>query len=161
VNDRISRWVAAWLAHPTGIAQALVTTGIWFSMPAVFHWSFQTAIFWYLAYCTFISFATQFTLAYQNHKAERALVMSLKNQADTMRLLLELAQRDEQTGANLAAAVTEMDAQVDRMVATAIEARQIHMDNAKLIRELSMRNRTIIQAALDTVPREDTDALSD
>ena len=140
--------MAAWLAHPTGIFQALLTTAAWFSTPFALGWREQSAVFWYLAYCTFVSFATQFTLAYQNRKAERALTLSLRNQADTMKLLLELAKRDEETGARLAAAVAEMDAEVERMFAVAVDAREIHRDNAKLIQQLADRSKSIIQAAL-------------
>lgn len=70
MNDRLSNAIAHWLSHPTGIFQAITTTAIWFSVPTIFGWSESAAVFWYLAYCTFISYATQFTLAYQNKKAE-------------------------------------------------------------------------------------------
>lgn len=92
MNERVSQIVAAWLAHPTGIVQALTVTTIWFSAPFALHVSFTTAIFWYLAYCTFISFATQFTLAYQNRKSEAALELTLRNLTDMMRLLVALAE---------------------------------------------------------------------
>lgn len=85
MNDRLSNAIARWLSHPSGISQAIVTTAVWFSVPWFFHWSFQTAVFWYLAYCTFISYATQFTLAYQNKKAELHML-------NTMRLLVALSE---------------------------------------------------------------------
>lgn len=85
LNDRLSYVIARWLSHPSGITQAIITTAIWFSVPWYFNWPFQTAIFWYLAYCTFISYATQFTLAYQNKKAELHML-------NTMRLLVALAE---------------------------------------------------------------------
>ena len=139
MNDRLSRWVAGWLAHPSGVLQALTTTAAWLAVPIAFHWRLTTAIFWYLAYCTFISFATQFTLAYQNQKAERALALTLRNQADTMRLLLQLAERDVHTG-------EELQAQVERMVAVTTDARG-------LLEKLAVRNRTIIEAALDAATK--------
>lgn len=80
MNDRLSNAIARWLSHPTGIAQAIVTTSIWFSIPRIFHWPESAAVFWYLAYCTFISYATQFTLAYQNKKAETHMLNLMKLQ---------------------------------------------------------------------------------
>ena len=69
--------------------------------PLVFGWKTMVVVFWYLAYCTFISYATQFTLAYQNRKAERHGELVLRNMTDTMRLLVAMAEdakreRDEQ-----------------------------------------------------------------
>lgn len=54
-------------------------------MPTIFGWSESAAVFWYLAYCTFISYATQFTLAYQNKKAELHML-------NMMRLLVAFAE---------------------------------------------------------------------
>lgn len=85
MNDRLSNAIAHWLSHPTGIFQAITTTAIWFSVPRIFHWSENAAVFWYLAYCTFISYATQFTLAYQNKKAELHML-------NMMRLLVAFAE---------------------------------------------------------------------
>lgn len=90
MNERISRWVAAWLAHPTGIFQSLAITAVWLSSPVVFGWTEHTAQWWYLAFCTFVSFATQFTIAFQGRKNELAAAMQLENQAAQMRLLLAL-----------------------------------------------------------------------
>ena len=85
MNDRLSNAIARWLSHPSGIFQAIITTAIWFSIPHIFHWSENRAVFWYLAYCTFISYATQFTLAYQNKKAEIHML-------NMMRLLVAFAE---------------------------------------------------------------------
>jgi len=88
LNDRLSSGIARWLSHPTGVAQAFITTLIWFSIPFLVGFSETTAIFWYLAYCTFISYATQFTLAYQNKKAELHMLNLLK-------LLVAMAEEDK------------------------------------------------------------------
>lgn len=85
MNDKISNAVARWLSHPTGIFQSVVISAAWFSTPWIFQWKENSVIFWYLAYCTFISYATQFTLAYQNKKAELHML-------NTMRLLVALAE---------------------------------------------------------------------
>ena len=85
MNDRLSNAIARWLSHPTGIFQAITTTAIWFSVPRLLHWTESSAVFWYLAYCTFISYATQFTLAYQNKKAELHML-------NMMRLLVAFAE---------------------------------------------------------------------
>ena len=81
------------MAHPTGVVQALATTCLWFSAPLALGWSENTAVFWYLAYCTFISFATQFTLAYQNRRAEAALEQTLRNLTDLMKLDVAMAEQ--------------------------------------------------------------------
>lgn len=47
--------------------------------------------FWFLFVATLVSFVTQFTLAYQNEQARRADELTLRNQADMMRLLVALA----------------------------------------------------------------------
>ena len=118
MNERLSRWVAAWLAHPTGIAQALVTTAGWFAAPFAFHWPWHSVIFWYLGYCTFISFATQFTIAYQNQKAEAALELTLRNMTDMMRLDIALAEQID-------AALLRLDDGVDRLIEFATTEQQI------------------------------------
>ena len=91
IHHTLSRLVAKWLAHPTGIFQALAISAAWFAAPLVFGISWMGAIYWYLAWCTFISFATQFTLAYQNKKSEDQNEMILKNMTDTMKLVLAVA----------------------------------------------------------------------
>ncbi len=85
MNDRLSNAIARWLSHPTGVLQGLLTTAAWFSIPWFFHWSFAAVVFWYLAYCTFVSYETQFTLAYQNKKAELHML-------NMMRLLVAFAE---------------------------------------------------------------------
>lgn len=118
MNEKISRLVARWLAHPTGIFQALGTTALWFATPPVFHWSWHAAVFWYLGYCTFISFATQFTLAYQNNKAQVALDLSLRNMTDMMRLDIALAKKVEESLSNL-------DTGVDKLITLATTEEEI------------------------------------
>lgn len=54
-------------------------------------WSSNAAVFWYLGFCTFVSFATQFTLAYQNRRSEAALEQALRNMTDLMRLMVAIA----------------------------------------------------------------------
>ena len=108
MNDRLSRAVAGWLAHPSGVFQALATTAVWFATPPLFHWSWSAAVFWYLGYCTFISFATQFTLAYQNRKAETALELALRNMTDLMRLVVALAEEIKHEQEELAAEVEDL-----------------------------------------------------
>ena len=99
MNERLSRWVAAWLSHPTGIVQAIATTAAWFAVAFGIGGHSQTAVFWYLAYCTFISYATQFTLAYQNRLSER-------HNLNQMRLLVALA---EEIRANQKAQGAQLD----------------------------------------------------
>ena len=117
MNDRLSRWVAAWLAHPTGVLQALGTTVIWLATPFL-GWSWHDAVFWYLGYCTFISFATQFTLAYQNRKAEAAQELTLRNMVDLMNLNVTLARKIDE-------ALVRLDEGVDKLIAFATTEQQI------------------------------------
>lgn len=119
----MSRWVARWLAHPTGILQALLITGVWFAAPFI-GWQEHAAIFWYLAFCTFISFATQFTIAFQNQKAELALEQTLRNITDLMRLDVTLAERIED-------ALEALDESVDRLLALAANEETIQQAAVK------------------------------
>lgn len=100
--------MSGWLAHRTGITQAVVVTACWFAAPFVFGWPTSAAVFWYLALCTFISFATQFTLAYQNRKAEATLELALRNMTDLMRLTVALAKEIQGEQAEILAELEDL-----------------------------------------------------
>ena len=76
----------------------------------------MTVVFWYLAYCTFISFATQFTLAYQNQRAQSALDLSLRNMTDMMKLDIVLAEKVNQALERLEEATDKIDARGDTLL---------------------------------------------
>lgn len=69
--------------------QAAVVTGLW--VLAIEH-GLDPHGFWFLFVATLISFITQFTIAFQNEQASHTLDLALRNQADTMRLLVALTQ---------------------------------------------------------------------
>jgi low affinity Fe/Cu permease len=105
MHDRLSNMVARWLSHPTGFAQAVVGTLLFF-VPAVFGWPVTAALFWYFGLCTFVSFATQFTLAYQNKKAELHML-------NTMRLLVALAEEIREQQARQQAELEDIHQELD------------------------------------------------
>lgn len=107
MNDRISRRVAALLAHPAGFAYFNLFTLAWFALPFVIG-LVAGALFgvevgigalvlsrWllpgYLDVVTWFSSATQFTLSYQNDEAGRKLDASLDELFVTNATLLRLA----------------------------------------------------------------------
>lgn len=69
--------------------------GAAFFVPIVFGWRLRDALFYYLAFATFVSFQTQFTLAYQNRKKELRDELMLRNLVDTMRLLVAMSEKQE------------------------------------------------------------------
>lgn len=144
MNERISRYVAKWLAHPSGIAQALFVTVLWFASPFLLHWTYTTAIFWYLAYCTFISFATQFTLAYQNHKAEIVLKQTLDNQSDMMRLAVAMAHSDQGRTEALAAHAEAIYTAVDRIDDAVIELLKLAHSESEIQHLLGKQDDSIL-----------------
>jgi hypothetical protein len=145
-HDRISRLVAAWLAHPTGIFQALTTTALWFSIPLLAGWAWMAAVFWYLAYCTFVSFATQFTIAYQNAKAQQALNEALGRQ-ERMAVGIDAAVATLIHLATNESAVQEALArQTDAIVAQTVviaDAVRGHSDELDLLLELARRTEEL------------------
>lgn len=108
MNDRLSGLVAEWLAHPTGILQSLLITSAFFASGLVF--GEKSVLFWYLAYCTFVSFATQFTIAYQNRKAEQVLEMALRNMTDLMGLVVALTKEIKGEQSEQAEALDQIEA---------------------------------------------------
>lgn len=119
MNSRLSGLVARWLAHPTGIMQAVSTTFAWATIPWLLGWSETSAIFWYLAFCTFISYATQFTIGYQNEQADRKLNEALGT-------LLQLARNDEADGDALIAQAEAIGTALET-VQMALEQLQLHI----------------------------------
>lgn len=85
--------MARWLASPAGFLQAVVITVLW-CVAIARGWDQHG--FAFLFFATLISFVTQFTIAFQNEQAASALDLTLRNQAETMRLLVTLAKKLEQ-----------------------------------------------------------------
>jgi low affinity Fe/Cu permease len=111
--------VARWLASPIGFVQACVVTVLW--CVAIAH-GLDHHGFWFLFVATLISFVTQFTIAFQNEQASEALDLALRNQADTMRLLVALTQEIRGEQEEILAELEDLAAGVDAP----------HMDETKL-----------------------------
>jgi hypothetical protein len=160
VNERLSRAAANVLAHRAGLLWFNVFTLAWFAVPALIgvfvNWHvalvFELVVFLpgYLDVVTWFSGATQFTIAFQNSKAQTAL-------DETLETLLQLARNDVAAAGAIVAqaeaiwtAVGTIDDTIDRLNEAVAELLKLARTEQEIQTKLAKQDESIV-TTLSTV----------